>query len=168
MRMSFPAGPELDHLAGESLDEHRSPMSSVDFAARPIAAACSTSCEASGNGHEVALDAGVGHGDWPAARDLLPEPRHAAGGARCKARTTTNSVALAPCISLVGHFREPLGSPMTLAGFTALSVETSTNLRCRRARGACDDYTVDRTLFPPPRSSSTPPSTGQRGRQRHA
>lgn len=71
------------------------------------------------------------HGNRPSVFNLpLEQRQHAAIAPQYVSETHGHKFSLAAMAhSLYHHFGQPLGSAITLVGFTALSVEISTNRR---------------------------------------
>ena len=131
---------EADHVVGQVEDADRlAHVEHEDFAALPHRAGLDHKLRRLGNQHEVARDVGMRHRDRPAAGNLLAKDRHhAAGGIEHVAEPHRDEPAA----------REPadrdctycsasrLQEPITLVGFTALSVEiiTSAFAPCSSAR----------------------------------
>ncbi len=121
---------QADQVAREIDDLHRlAHVEHEDLAAAAHQPGLQHELRGLGDGHEVARDLGMRHRDRPAGRDLLAELRdHAAGRAEHVAEAHGHE-ARRPRSDSAWHTSSArrLVAPMTLVGFTALSVEMSTN-----------------------------------------
>ena len=142
---------EPDHLAREVDDLHRlAHVEHEDLAALAHQPGLQHELRRLRDRHEVALDVGMRDGDRAAARDLLAEVRHHAAGRaehvaeahdhelRCRCRR---------CSAWQTISARRLEAPITLVGFTALSVEISTNFAAPCLRAARATAMVDSTLL---------------------